>query len=444
MNNFVRKSPELNIMFKPISINEEKIAKFISSACGDEDKKLELFSGICRDDYEMSQMNSKLISSVGVDEDKILELFSGMYLDDYEMSQMDNRLKAEVISLEEKYDEMLKQSKDFIHEFGTSDNEYFVNAIEELRKRENSFYDHYKIIITKNLQPRIDQINDLVGKIPREVIAFSYNIYDTCEDDSFRFDTSSPGRNAILHELSKYYYVLEKSIKLCKCVLENEAAIRANNSWCLKSFHMQREIFIQETKSYLDAIDLSGILFSAEYNPAIAFRQQFDDEMEWASNAYHRFTKDQIKGLVLRDEKLKREPHLEITDEERHLFQDNEHGALLCREIILGFDEVLPSQCKRGKVPSKYYIWLMHFFGLDNPQNINVTLFVNYFNKTYKSNPKHKFDTVTKQSISLCLKKSDGHKEIDNDPEYKKFKQKLTSLFHVIDPSKTQQVPHSA
>ena len=420
-------------MFKPISINEEKIAKFISSACGDEDKKLELFSGICRDDYEMSQMNSKLISSVGVDEDKILELFSGMYLDDYEMSQMDNRLKAEVISLEEKYDEMLKQSKDFIHEFGTSDNEYFVNAIEELRKRENSFYDHYKIIITKNLQPRIDQINDLVGKIPREVIAFSYNIYDTCEDDSFRFDTSSPGRNAILHELSKYYYVLEKSIKLCKCVLENEAAIRANNSWCLKSFHMQREIFIQES-----------ILFSAEYNPAIAFRQQFDDEMEWASNAYHRFTKDQIKGLVLRDEKLKREPHLEITDEERHLFQDNEHGALLCREIILGFDEVLPSQCKRGKVPSKYYIWLMHFFGLDNPQNINVTLFVNYFNKTYKSNPKHKFDTVTKQSISLCRAKSDGHKEIDNDPEYKKFKQKLTSLFHVIDPSKTQQVPHSA
>ena len=431
-------------MFKPISINEEKIAKFISSACGDEDKKLELFSGICRDDYEMSQMNSKLISSVGVDEDKILELFSGMYLDDYEMSQMDNRLKAEVISLEEKYDEMLKQSKDFIHEFGTPDNEYFVDAIEELRKRENSFYDHYKIIITKNLQPRIDQINDLVGKIPREVIAFSYNIYDTCEDDSFRFDTSSPGRNAILHELSKYYYVLEKSIKLCECVLEDEAAIRANNSWSLKSFHVQREIFIQETKSYLDAIDLGGILFSAEYNPAIAFRQQFDDEMEWASNAYHRFTKDQIKGLVLRDEKLKREPHLEITDEERHLFQDNEHGALLCREIILGFDEVLPSQCKRGKVPSKYYIWLMHFFGLDNPQNINVTLFVNYFNKTYKSNPKHKFDTVTKQSISLCLKKSDGHKEIDNDPEYKKFKQKLTSLFCVIDPSKTQQVPHSA
>ena len=413
MNNLVQKRPRIHYKFELISSpNVEKFAKLISSVCVEKVKMLELFSGICRDDYEMSQM--------------------------------DSRLKAEVISLEEKYDEMLKQSKDFIHEFGTSDNEYFVNAIEELRKREKSFYDHCKKNITKNLQLRIDQINDLVGKIPREVNAFSYNIYDTCEDDSFRFDTNSPGRNAILHELSKYYYVLEKSIKLCKCVLENEAAIRANNSWCLKSFHMQREIFIQETKSYLDAIDLDGILFSVEYNPAIAFRQQFDDEMEWASNAYHRFTKDQIRGLVLRDEKLKREPHLEITDEERHLFQDNEHGALLCREIILGFDEVLPSQCKRGKVPSKYYIWLMHFFGLDNPQNINVTLFVNYFNKTYTSNPKHKFDTVTKQSISLCWAKSDGHKEIDNDPEYKKFKQKVTSLFHVIDPSKTQQVPHSA
>ena len=98
-------------MFKPISINEEKIAKFISSACGDEDKKLELFSGICRDDYEMSQMNSKLISSVCVDEDKILEPFSGMCLDDYEMSRMNNRLKAEVISLEEKYDEMLSAER---------------------------------------------------------------------------------------------------------------------------------------------------------------------------------------------------------------------------------------------------------------------------------------------------------------------------------------------
>ena len=385
-------------------------------------------------------LNIKSEPSAFIDEDKILELVLCDFSDDYEMSQMDSRLKAEVISLEEKYDEMLKQSKGFIHEFATPDNEYFVNAIEELRKRENSFYDHCKKNITEYFQPRIDQINDLVGKIPREVIAFSYNIYDTYEDDSFRFDTNSPGRNAILHELSKYYYVLEKSIKLCECVLEDEAAIRANNSWSLKSFHMQREIFIQETKSYLDAIDLSGILFSAEYNPAIAFRQQFDDEMEWASNAYHRFTKDQIRGLVLRDEKLKREPHLEITDEERHLFQDNKHGALLCREIILGFDEVLPSQCKRGKVPSKYYIWLMRFFGLNN----NQTLFVNYFNETYKSNPKHKFDTVTKQSISLCWAKSDGHKEIDNDPEYKKFKQKLTSLFRVIDPSKTQQVPHSA
>ncbi len=385
-------------------------------------------------------LNIKSEPSAFIDEDKILELVLCDFSDDYEMSQMDSRLKAEVISLEEKYDEMLKQSKGFIHEFATPDNEYFVNAIEELRKRENSFYDHCKKNITEYFQPRIDQINDLVGKIPREVKAFSYNIYDTYEDDSFRFDTNSPGRNAILHELSKYYYVLEKSIKLCECVLEDEAAIRANNSWSLKSFHMQREIFIQETKSYLDAIDLSGILFSAEYNPAIAFRQQFDDEMEWASNAYHRFTKDQIRGLVLRDEKLKREPHLEITDEERHLFQDNKHGALLCREIILGFDEVLPSQCKRGKVPSKYYIWLMRFFGLNN----NQTLFVNYFNETYKSNPKHKFDTVTKQSISLCWAKSDGHKEIDNDPEYKKFKQKLTSLFRVIDPSKTQQVPHSA
>ena len=413
MQNFVKKRPELYIKFEPSSfINEGKTTKLISSVCVDEDKILEPFSGMCRDDYEMSQM--------------------------------DNRLKAEVISLEEKYDEMLKQSKDFTHEFATPDNEYFVNAIEELRKRKKSFYDHYKIIITKNLQPRIDQINDLVGKIPREVIAFSYNIYDTCEDDSFRFDTNSPGRNAILHELSKYYYVLKKSIKLCVCVLEDEAAIRANNSLSLKYFHVQRELFIQETKSYLDAINLDGILFSAEYNPAIAFRQQFDDEMEWASNAYHRFTKDQIRGLVLRDEKLKREPHLEITDEERHLFQDNENGAQKCREIILGFDKVLPAKCKYNKVPSKYYIWLMHFFGLDNPQNINVTLFVNYFNKIYTSNPKHKFDTVTKQSISLCLEKLNVHKEIDNDPEYKKFKQKLTSLFCVIDPSKTQQVPHSA
>lgn len=440
MNNFVRKSPELNIMFKPISINEEKIAKFISSACVDEEKIFEPFSGICRDDYEMSQMNSKLISSVCVDEDKIHELFSGVCRDDYEMSQMNNRLKEEVISLEEKYDEMLKQSKDFIHEFGTPDNEYFVNAIEELRKRKKSFYDHYKIIITKYFQSRIDQINDLVGKIPREVNAFSYNIYDTYENDFFRFDTSSPGRNAILHELSKYYYELEKSIKLCEYVLEEEAAIRANNSLSLKLFHMQREIFIQETESYLDAINLDGIIFSVEYNPAIAFRQQFDDEMEWASNAYHRFTKNQIRGLVLRDEILKREPHLEITDEERHLFQDNEHGALLCREIILGFDEVLPSQCKRGKVPSKYYIWLMHFFGLDN----NVSPFVNYFNKTYTSNPKHKFKTVTYKAVDEYKNNKYFDKDIDDDPKYKKFKQKLTSLFCVIDPSKTQQVPHSA
>ena len=401
--------PALNIKSEPsLYIDEEKIAKLISSVC--------------------------------VDEDKILELVLCDFSDDYEMSQMDSRLKAEVISLEEKYDEMLKQSKDFIHEFGTPDNKYFVDAIEELRKRENSFNDHCKKIITKYFQPRIDQINDLVEKIPREVKAFSYNIYDTYEDDSFRFDTSSSGRNAILHELSKYYYVLKKSIKLCECVLEDEAAIRANNSWSLKFFHVQREIFIQETKSYLDAIDLSGTIFSAEYNPAIAFRQQFDDEMEWASNAYHRFTKDQIRGLVLRDEKLKREPHLEITDEERHLFQDNKHGALLCREIILGFDEVLPAKCKYNKVPSKYYIWLMHLLGLNN----NQTLFVNYFNKTYTSNPKHKFKTVTYKAVNEYKNNKYFDKDIDDDPKYKKFKQKLTSLFCVIDPSKTQQVPHSA
>ena len=222
MKETTRIIPKLNIELEPsLYIDEEKIAKLISSVC--------------------------------VDEDKILELVLCDFSDDYEMSQMDSRLKAEVISLEEKYDEMLKQSKDFIHEFGTPDNEYFVNAIEELRKRENSFNDHCKKIITKYFQPRIDQINDLVEKIPREVKAFSYNIYDTYEDDSFRFDTSSSGRNAILHELSKYYYVLKKSIKLCECVLEDEAAIRANNSWSLKFFHVQREIFIQETKSYLDA-----------------------------------------------------------------------------------------------------------------------------------------------------------------------------------------------
>ena len=441
MKETTRIIPKLNIELEPsLYIDEEKIAKLISSVCVDEDKILEPFSGICRDDYEMSQMDSKLISSVCVDEDKILELVLCDFSDDYEMSQMDSRLKAEVISLEEKYDEMLKQSKDFIHEFGTPDNKYFVDAIEELRKRENSFNDHCKKIITKYFQPRIDQINDLVEKIPREVKAFSYNIYDTYEDDSFRFDTSSSGRNAILHELSKYYYVLKKSIKLCECVLEDEAAIRANNSWSLKFFHVQREIFIQETKSYLDAIDLSGTIFSAEYNPAIAFRQQFDDEMEWASNAYHRFTKDQIRGLVLRDEKLKREPHLEITDEERHLFQDNKHGALLCREIILGFDEVLPAKCKYNKVPSKYYIWLMHLLGLNN----NQTLFVNYFNKTYTSNPKHKFKTVTYKAVDEYKNNKYFDKDIDDDPKYKKFKQKLTSLFHVIDPSKTQQVPHSA
>ncbi|WP_155802909.1 hypothetical protein [Segatella baroniae] len=440
MNNFVRKSPELNIMFEPISINEEKIAKFISSACGDEDKKLELFSGICRDDYEMSQMNSKLISSVCVDEDKILEPFSGMCLDDYEMSRMNNRLKAEVISLEEEYDEMVKQSKDFTHDFATPDNKYFVNAIEELRKRENSFYDHCKKNITEYFQPRIDQINDLVGKIPREVNAFSYNIYDTYEDDSFRFDTSSPGRNAILHELSKYYYVLEKSIKLCVCVLEDEAAIRANNSLSLKFFHVQREIFIQETESYLDAINLGGTIFSVEYNPAIAFRQQFDDEMEWASNAYHQFTKDQIRGLVLRDEKLKREPHLEITGDLRKLFPNSDQNAQKCHEIIMHFDDVLPAKCKNNRVQSKYYIWLMHLLGLNN----NQTLFVNYFNTTYTSNPKHKFKTVTYKAVNEYKNNNYFDKDIDDDPEYKEFKQKLTSLFHVFDPSKTQQVPHSA
>jgi hypothetical protein len=401
--------PKLNIELEPsLYIDEEKIAKLISSVCVDEDKILEPFSGVCRDDYEMSQMN--------------------------------NRLKEEVISLEEEYDEMVKQSKDFTHEFGTPDNEYFVNAIEELRKRENSFNDHCKKIITKYFQPRIDQINDLVEKIPREVKAFSYNIYDTYEDDSFRFDTSSPGCNAILHELSKYYYVLEKSIKLCECVLEDEAAIRANNSLSLKFFHVQREIFIQETESYLDAINLGGTIFSVEYNPAIAFRQQFDDEMEWASNAYHRFTKDQIRGLVLRDEKLKREPHLEITDDLRKLFPNSDQKAQKCREIILGFDEVLPAKCKYNKVPSKYYIWLMRFFGLDN----NVSPFVNYFNKTYTSNPKHKFDTVTYKAVNEYKNNNYFDKDIDDGPKYKKFKQKLTSLFCVIDPSKTQQVPHSA
>lgn len=363
---------------------------------------------------------------------------------EYTMSQMAIEISTYRGKLEKEYNNLVKFSQEFNKKFATSDNKYFDTSLKMLRVIKSGIRETKKIYMKFCPRAKREQFFYVMDQTPCTVYKYSYISADTYEGNLFKFDGFDPCVNSVYNEMTKFFVLLMKCIKLCKSVLADEKIIREDKNYCLFLFNeLKKEVF-PDVEFILDNIKLDNPKLTAEKNPAIASRLDCNDDLTWASQGFHRFVRDDVKYLIVREELLDREAHPEITDEERHLFQDNENGALLCREIILGFDKVLPAKCKYNKVPSKYYNWLMHFFGLDNPQNINVTLFLNYFNETYKSNPKHKFDTVTKQSISLCLAKSDGHKDIDNDPEYKKFKQKLTSLFHVIDPSKTQQVPHSA
>ena len=346
--------------------------------------------------------------------------------DETEMELMARHVAEYRAKLETEYTRLLKFSKTFNKEFVTVNNKCFDTALALLRKMRAGMSQTKKIFMKFCPRARRENIRHVIGNMPVSAYDYSYISANTYPLPLFLFDTYPPCVSGLYNEIEKFFFLFAHCIGLCKRVLAEEEKIRNDQRYCFYLFQEFKRKVLHEIAGFLSIFNKDSRELSEEANSAIASRNRYDNDEAWSPFGFHKFPKEEVKLLVIR-QVIDEESETGLSKKEILLFGNDKDKVERTREIIYYFDDLVPNNYSGSKLPAKMVKMFLQYVGIGNGLEKDA---VEYFFETYIENPSHLYERVTYQAVNGC--KADIEK--DGKGEYKSFVESLQTRFCIIQP----------
>lgn len=337
------------------------------------------------------------------------------------------------LSLQKEYHRLHDYSLHFNEEFVLDDNKCFSTSLKLLRRlrtgikttkdifKEFCPYKHDKARryqLYRIQRPNVFDASGLSSKANR------------CLD---LFDISSyvPIVQELFSELSSFFDILIKSMRLCKDVLDKEKEIKSNSKECLKIYNQFKAKVLNEMKVIYDLLTEDNVEKLKQNNPMALLMDKYGNDEGYAQAGFHNGTIADAKNAVLLDA-YQVKVRMGLSKAEQALWGTDVELVMKIRFIIDHFDELLPQYAKRQHLDAKYIALLAKWCGVyDELDN-----FIDYFNKIYNKR--------TRTCASILYKALNNAKnkmtaEGSTDDEYEKFLPLLQGLLAKME-EKTQNV----
>ena len=202
----------------------------------------------------------------------------------------------------------------------------------------------------------------------------------------FGLDIYSPEVQRLCMDMARFFEVLRDSLLVCLEVMRQEEYIRRNAQHCKELYHDFKDENYLRIRKHIHSIKLNTSEFDPYNNPAIDLRQSCSTEEEFAQRGFHALEWEDACTLSVK-ELVEEEQRGIFSVEELLLFNQDSQKIITIRYIISHFDDFLPHNPKRKKVPATYVACLMAWCDIPLQRN---RAFVNYFADTYEQNGQYK------------------------------------------------------
>lgn len=341
-------------------------------------------------------------------------------VDESWMERMAKEVAEYRIKLEKEHGRLKEFAKVFNQQFATVNNTCFSSAWILLKKLRSGISETKRIF--QKFSPRGHRDT---GVHPEEqtvsVYDHSYISTDTYQLQLFDLKSFPPCVSALCDEMKKFFDVLINCMKLCRNVLKQEERIRQDPQYCSFLFERMKETVYEQCWDLLDIIEQSGSQLTPEHNPAIADRSHYQSDEEWAATAFHKHTRRDVKKLVIKTI-IDEEAGSDLTHTEIMLFGNDVERVHKLRDIIRGFDRLVPANYKRKNLPPRYIKMFLHYAGITYLQEKKA---VDYFKDIYQASPNHLHNMVSYTAVNGV--------KLPNRPEedeaYNSFVEQIEKLF---------------
>ncbi len=317
----------------------------------------EIVDGFNQDRYLAALMGKRTISKEKVVEMRI------------RLSEINDKLELEYANLE-------SFGRTFNEQFVTTNNAYFSSAMTLLRKVRSGMSEMIKIY--RKFAPKTDSVKQPVNlDEPLDLYSRSSMAGAEYTPPLFDIEHFTPEVKDLYETMKKFMLLMNNCFQFCEDIIEEEALIRKNPEACLELYKDFKEQHYRKIKEMLHSIDIQSRDFMAENNSAIRLRKESKDEYQFSQKGYHNLTESAT--IVLATKELVEDAQRgEFSKEEMMLFAENMDNIYRIRYIISHFDQYLPQNYKRQKLPSSYLACMMSWSKAKED-----LAFVNYFQKTY-------------------------------------------------------------
>lgn len=327
------------------------------------------------------------------------------------------------IKLEKEHIRLTEFAMYFNKEFVTDNNQCFSTALILLRKLRSGVSEVKRIY--RKFCPRPPKYRfyyTATTDKKRSAYDYSYLGIDCYQLSLFPLDSEIYPScvSGLYNEIGKFFHQLSLSLTLCIRVLNDEEEIRKDPEYCNHLLDKLKKKVLKEMVDVISLIPSDAECFQEEHNPAIASLKKFSDTKAWAPIGFHNFQKKDVRNLIIKE--VKEEEKLrDIGKEEMLLFGNDTDKIHKIRNIIHHFDELMPDGYKRSKIEGKTIAMFMQWCGSTDEKR-----FVDYFNKQYKKNPNHRYETVQKNAVNTAKSKLLRDKD-----KYNEFVQQIEKLHFV-------------
>ena len=340
-------------------------------------------------------MSQIIAAASEFDADRLVYALDFKNVDESWMERMGKEVAEYRIKLEKEYDRLKEFAKVFNQQFATNNNKCFSSAWILLKKLRSGLHETKRIF--QKFTPRARREK---GILPEEstVSAFNHSLIstDTYQYQLFDLNSFPPCVSALCDEMKKFFGVLIDCMWLCLNVLKQEEKIRKNPRYCSFLFEQMKEKVYEQCGDILDVIKQNASWLTPEYNPAIADRSHYHSDEEWAATAFHKHSRPDVKKLVIK-KIMDEQAGSDLTHTEIMLFGSDVERVHKLREIIRGFDRLVPEEHKRKTLPPRCIKMFLRYAGINYLMEKKA---VNYFIETYLAGPDHKHEKVSYTAVN--------------------------------------------
>lgn len=297
-----------------------------------------------------------------------------------DLAALDTKLLGAIANLQEQHAQLLDFSLTFNSQFVTRNNHYFNSAHQLLRKI------HTGVTQMKHIYKRFTPNSNAAVPASMQATYTPPSIYERSSlgiapytRPMFGLDVYTPEVQRLCMDMARFFDVLRESLLVCLEVIRQEQYIRRDPNQCTELYHDFKEENYLRIKKNIHSIRINTSEFSPDNNPAIDLRQASETEEEFSQKGFHNLEFEDVCTLATK-ELVEEEQRGIFSIEELQLFAEDRDKIMKVRYIISHFDDFLPPNPKRKKVPATYVACLMSWCDIPLQRN---RAFVNYFAQTY-------------------------------------------------------------